>query len=364
MTHFQAITGVAIFTGLVITALTAIEHITGRPKGHRSYFRFGRGMIVSILIAQLGALGFRLQLKYPWVLFLFFTLLYLHGPLEYMRYYRFLYPARKIPPLLKLQMLPVPALFLLDIYLHSLPVDNKLYILGAFFGNPLQHSLIMIFAVCMLSMVSYTALLLYMEITSLRESLNKRPLRFSIMISLFFLASLVISCLYFVTADPDYILLGTSIICFSVILYFLFKNRFPDFFQLLAAEIKLQRYRRTLLNGLDPDAIHERLAELMRDEKLYQDMDLRMNDVAGRLMIKPHQLSQLLNERVKTDFRNYVNRFRIDEACRLLAGDPDRSIISICFEVGFNSKTAFNITFKKMTGLSPKEYREKSGTQL
>jgi YesN/AraC family two-component response regulator len=82
--------------------------------------------------------------------------------------------------------------------------------------------------------------------------------------------------------------------------------------------------------------------------------------VAARLLIRPHQLSQILNERNKTDFRNYVNRFRIDEARRLLVEEPDRSIITICFEVGFNSKTSFNITFKKMTGLSPKEYREKT----
>ncbi len=361
MTGFHVLMTVIIATGLVLTAFTAVEHITGCPKNQRSYLRFFRGTITSILIAQLGAMGFGLHREYPSVLFMFFTLLYLNSPLEYIRFYTFLNPQKAIPISLKVPLVPVLPLFLMELYIYSRPYRQKAAMIGNFFADPLHHPMIYVFAACLLVTVAYTVLQLGVEIAALRDSDRKGPLRFSVMMSVIALASIVVSCMYLFTLDPDYILLGASGICITTTVYFLFKNRFPDFFQLLAREIHLKRYRRSLLKGLDPGMIHEHLSRLMNDEKLYRDMDLRMNDVAKRLMIKPHQLSQALNEQVKTDFRNFVNRFRIDEARRLLVEEPDRSIITICFEVGFNSKTSFNITFKKATGMSPKEYREKFG---
>ncbi len=364
MNYFHITAKIIIASGIVITALTAIEHITGRLRDRRDYFRFFRGMIISVLIAQLAAIGLGYHLEHYFVLFPFLTFLYLHSPLEFIRYYRFLHPGRKIPGGLKLSILPAVPLFILELYIQLLPQGRKRLLFEEFYGDPLGHWMIYVYFACILVLISYACLLLYVQIDALKESALKRPLRFSIMMSIVFLASVVIMCMYWFTMDSDLVLLGDALISLLVIVYFLFKNRFPVFFQLLAREMRLKRYRRTLLEGLNLEAIHERLSELMNDERLYQDMDLRMSDVAAQLMITPHQLSQLLNERNKTDFRNYVNHFRIDEAKKLLVEEPERSVISICFHVGFNSKTAFNITFKKMTGSSPKEFRENFGKRL
>jgi AraC-like DNA-binding protein len=57
------------------------------------------------------------------------------------------------------------------------------------------------------------------------------------------------------------------------------------------------------------------------------------------------------------DFRNFINRFRVEEAQRLLKSDPEMSILTICFEVGFNSKSTFNTAFKKISGITPRDYR-------
>jgi len=64
---------------------------------------------------------------------------------------------------------------------------------------------------------------------------------------------------------------------------------------------------------------------------------------------------------MNTSFWDYVNRFRVEEARDLLENNPDVSIISVCFKVGFNSKSSFNTAFKKMTGMTPTEYRSRSG---
>jgi AraC-like DNA-binding protein len=357
----HAIMAVLIVSGLVLGVFTAIEHITGHTKNHRSYFRFARGMIVSLLMGQLAVIGFGLYERYPSLLFLFFTFLYISGPLDRIRYHALVYSEKKIPVALKIPLLPLAPLLVLEVFLLTRSLDQKYIIYSEFFRDPLHHWLIYVLFACLAVNVTYSGIILYNEFVSMRQSSNKPPLLFSIIMSGMLIVSTTISCLYFFTLNREFILLGATGNSLQFILYFLFKNRFPDFFKLFVREMKQNRYKRTIIKGIDQSAVNERLTELMEEEKIYRDMDLRMKDVAERLLITPHQFSQLVNENIKTDFRNYVNTYRVREAKELLVENPERSIITICFEVGFSSKTSFNVTFKKMTGLSPKEYRQKHG---
>ena len=97
----------------------------------------------------------------------------------------------------------------------------------------------------------------------------------------------------------------------------------------------------------------------MEQEKLYRDMDLRMKDVAERLLLTPISFRgwSMRTSRQFSKLREHLPGAGGHAVARRETG---RSIITICFEVGFSSKTSFNVTFKKMTGLSPKEYREKN----
>ena len=361
MTTMQLIMGVIIISGVVLGVFTAIEHITGHVRNHRSYFRSTRGMIESLLMGQLAVIGFGLYERYPALLFLFFTFLYVSGPLDHIRYHALVYSEKKIPLALKLPFLPLAPLLALEVYLLTRPVEEKLILYGEFFRDPMRHWLVYVLFACLTVYITYSGIILYNQIVSMRQSANKRPLLFSVIMSGLLIVSTGVACLYFFTLNRDFILLGAAGIGLQFIIYFLFKNRFPDFFKLFVTEMRQTRYKRAITKGIDQQAVNERLAELMEQEKLYRDMDLRMKDVAERLLVTPHQFSRLVNENIKTDFRNYVNTFRVREAMRLLVEDPGRSIITICFEVGFSSKTSFNVTFKKMTGLSPKEYREKHG---
>jgi AraC-like DNA-binding protein len=74
--------------------------------------------------------------------------------------------------------------------------------------------------------------------------------------------------------------------------------------------------------------------------------------------VSPHQLSEILNERLHMNFSSYLNGFRVREAERLLGSRPDATILEIAFEVGFSSKASFNTHFLKQTGLTPSEYRK------
>jgi len=68
-------------------------------------------------------------------------------------------------------------------------------------------------------------------------------------------------------------------------------------------------------------------------------------------------LSQIINESKNINFYDYVNSYRISEAKDLLSSNCDKTILEILYEVGFNSKSAFNTAFKKFTSVTPSKYK-------
>ena len=97
----------------------------------------------------------------------------------------------------------------------------------------------------------------------------------------------------------------------------------------------------------------------MEIEKIYRDESISLQSLAEKIAITHHQLSQLLNEKMNKSFPDFINTYRVEEAKKLLQ-DPkwaDRKIISIAFEVGYNTKAAFYNVFKKYTNKTPSQYK-------
>lgn len=138
-----------------------------------------------------------------------------------------------------------------------------------------------------------------------------------------------------------------------------FREKFPGFFQAFQQEIQTVRYERTQLNGINLEAIHKRLQELMEEKKLFLNEELRLSMLAEELLISPNQLSRILNEHYTKNFNEFINFYRIEESKKILLDDLEKTILSVAFEVGFNSKATFNSQFVKFTGLTPSEYRKK-----
>ncbi|OPC52579.1 helix-turn-helix domain-containing protein [Elizabethkingia bruuniana] len=100
-----------------------------------------------------------------------------------------------------------------------------------------------------------------------------------------------------------------------------------------------------------------RLDQLMYTEELYKNPNLKLSDLASKMNISAHQLSQLLNDNLGKSFSIYVNEYRIEEACRIITSDSFLKIEEIGYEVGFNSKSTFFSTFKKIKNATPQLYR-------
>lgn len=108
--------------------------------------------------------------------------------------------------------------------------------------------------------------------------------------------------------------------------------------------------------------IKNRLEEIMQNQKPYLESDLNLIKLAQLLSVSTHQLSYVINTGFNKNFFQYINEYRVEKAKKLLSDNANNhlSILGIAFESGFNSKTSFNTTFKKMTGQTPSEFKKLS----
>jgi AraC-like DNA-binding protein len=147
---------------------------------------------------------------------------------------------------------------------------------------------------------------------------------------------------------------------FSLILYlntFLFISRRKTS-NLLSDNQDQVRYANKKIDEGQASSLTERLQKIILAEELYKNPDLKLNDLAKKVGISGHQLSQLLNDNLGKSFAAYINEYRINEACQLIANDKGIKLEAIGYEVGFNSKSTFYTAFKKYKSTTPTLYKE------
>ena len=87
----------------------------------------------------------------------------------------------------------------------------------------------------------------------------------------------------------------------------------------------------------------------------YEDQ-FGLDELAGRCQLNPSYLSLCFKQEIGIPLFEYINQARIKKACSLLK-NTKRPVTEIAFEVGYNNITFFNRYFKRITGMTPREYR-------
>lgn len=85
--------------------------------------------------------------------------------------------------------------------------------------------------------------------------------------------------------------------------------------------------------------------------------ELTLKDVANQLYLNAMYLGQLFKKETKKSFSQYLNHFRVDKAKQLLASS-EYNINEVAQMIGYNNTTYFSKKFKKIVGMTPKEYRK------
>jgi AraC-like DNA-binding protein len=142
---------------------------------------------------------------------------------------------------------------------------------------------------------------------------------------------------------------GITVGCVFVIVQRVMSAHLPA-----AAETKYAKSR------LDP-AVRARIARKLERvfhlDQAHQDSSLSLQSLSTRLKESEHYVSQVINQDLDTTFHELVNQHRIEHAKRLIAEHPERNVLEIALEVGFNAKSTFNSAFRRHSGSTPREFR-------
>lgn len=126
------------------------------------------------------------------------------------------------------------------------------------------------------------------------------------------------------------------------------------------------KYQKSAIGEVLLSEIHFELSKLMDQKKLFKDPELSLDVLAKQLDVHANSLSQVINTLENKNFYDYINELRINEfkTIVVLPENQNFTLLSLAYEVGFNSKTSFNRNFKKITGLSPTAYFKQHKIQL
>ncbi|MCP4216259.1 MAG: helix-turn-helix domain-containing protein [bacterium] len=122
-----------------------------------------------------------------------------------------------------------------------------------------------------------------------------------------------------------------------------------------------QKYQASSLVTPKARMYSRKLVQLMEQEKPYLDAELTSAGLAETVGISRKHLSQVINQQFNMNFKNFLNKYRVEEAKKKLVdpAEQDFVLLKIALDVGFNSKSVFNEAFKKFTGMTPSQYRKK-----
>ncbi|PXY40712.1 AraC family transcriptional regulator [Flavobacterium cheongpyeongense] len=142
----------------------------------------------------------------------------------------------------------------------------------------------------------------------------------------------------------------------------------PELFRGVNSKLKLAKdilpeiEEKTQFVNVKNDVINSQISGLrqyMTEKEPFLDPSLTIQELANQIDIPVRDLSVLINHEMNQHFFDFVNEYRIQKAMQILKdkSKSELTVLEILYEVGFNSKSSFNTSFKKYTSLTPTAYR-------
>ena len=150
----------------------------------------------------------------------------------------------------------------------------------------------------------------------------------------------------------DYLYVIPTGLLFFIIAYFLVDENWADL------NLKKQKYAGSTFDQDQRLVYVEKLEKVLQKESVYLNPSIRLGDLAKLVGMSSHHLSQLLNQHFQLSFFDFINKYRVEKAKELMKDHPDRILLHIAYDSGFNNKTSFVNSFKKFENTTPSKFKE------
>ena len=305
-------------------------------------------------------------------IFLFTTVPFAYGPLLYFYIQSLTHENLRIKKRFVLHFMPFLIFFILSLNFRDLPIINTESFLekDSYIIFRFLYGVSIFLSITSYSIFSYISILRYQKnlkdlsaFTSGEITLNW----LKIITILFFVAYI----LMFITGgiqvfgrmatfQPTIVsYVGLTIFAFLISFYGI---RQPILFGLVLNDDEKRessRYERSGLSEADSKEYLTRLQNYLQDEKPYFKSELTIHDLSNELDISRHHLTQVINKKLNKNFYTFINEYRLEEF-KIRIKDPkyqNLTVLAIAYDSGFNSKSTFNDFFKKVTGMTPSQYK-------
>jgi AraC-like DNA-binding protein len=307
----------------------------------------------------------------PHLIFTGYPFMYLWGPTFYLYVKSASYTDFKLKPALILHFIPFLVIFAYLLFtFYPLGADAKRLVLS-------NHSILLYSFLQYLDMFIRAQVLFYiiksiLVLHSIRNKLKesyssipKTNLSWIRFLVFGFIISYVLT-VPFITVFSYFFGIVTDLMKLAIITpYFIYFNVifYRAWYQseIFAGVEENIKYKSSKLKKDEAQDWIEKLNEYAAANKPFLNPDLTLNQLAEALDITPRILSQIINEYFNQNFYDYINKLRIEESKKMLIDTASKkTVLEILYETGFNSKSTFNNIFKKMTGLTPTEFRRQN----
>jgi AraC-like DNA-binding protein len=187
-----------------------------------------------------------------------------------------------------------------------------------------------------------------------------KSLRFVIFHSLMIILILIVAKAYFHGNAGDYFI-GLYVALFTFLTTVRVMND-STYFDRSASflDISMGKYRKSSLTEDGKQKILNNIIQEFETRQYFLENLASLSDLAKKIGESSHHVSQVLNEKLNKSFFELLASYRVEKAKKILGEDVDikLTVEEISEMVGYNSKTAFNNAFKKLTGQTPSEFRK------
>lgn len=104
------------------------------------------------------------------------------------------------------------------------------------------------------------------------------------------------------------------------------------------------------------DELMTQIDELMEREQPFLNPKLRLDDVAARLGVNNRYVSYAINASHHCTFTQFINKLRVEYAQRMMRQSPEKKLSEVWWTSGFTNESTFFRSFKRISGITPKEW--------